>query len=615
MVIRQRNLFKNKHLGLVDYGTGPQEESATNVLVFMLVSLSEDWKIPVGYFLVAGICAEIIVKLTMICLEKCHKVGVRVVALTFKGAETNYRAAEGLGCQLTDPANMRTYFPHPTTLENVYIFIDPCHVLKMIRNTFKSNRILFDANNNKVRWRLLLNLNKLQQNEGLIFTNKLTPRIIKFRNQMMTIKLASQSLSMNVPKSLELCNKVLKSNQFLDNTGTITFITLMNNLFDVLNSRRYHFYGYKSHICSGNKDNIFELLNKVKSYILMLQIQVKQIRTIKRSNSDPRIIMKILKKRVIDTQRLTGFDCAIICIDSLTKLYNEMVEEKKIMKSISTCRLSQEHLELFFGSIRKYWGDTNNNPDAIQFREAYKKVLLYFQVSSPITPYAIPLDNFSILTASSVDIINSTTPTNRFEDVEFKIIQHDNKIFPSDIQTSINCEILAERLNRASLTSYSKLIVGYISGFVARKLAQDLKCEECIGNLLESTKLWHHKLVSVEDMGGMCYSSEDLFQVCLKTEAFVRSVIKENGGRCVPTKYTVNSIIVKSLQLFLHSNIFKSMSFHSLEQPGTFNHRLHLIRAAIEKYTIIRLQHETTSDSDILTSMKWQKFRKLILFV
>ena len=45
------------------------------------------------------------------------------------------------------------------------------------------------------------------------------------------------------------------------------------------------------------------------------------------------------------------------------------------MKYLLTYKLSQDHLELFFGTMRSA-GDFNNNPTAQQFTAAYKRLLL-----------------------------------------------------------------------------------------------------------------------------------------------------------------------------------------------------------------------------------------------
>lgn len=116
---------------------------------------------------------------------------------------------------------------------------------------------MFDNNDKQIKWQLLINLNKLQQNEGLRFGNKLTPRHINFRQQIMKVKLATQLLSMSVAKALLLCDEVLNSRQFQDSSGTVNFITLINNFFDIMNSRKCNFYGYKRPIDRKSKSEIF----------------------------------------------------------------------------------------------------------------------------------------------------------------------------------------------------------------------------------------------------------------------------------------------------------------------------------------------------------------------
>lgn len=74
MAIRKQRLFRNqKKLGAVNFGAGPQgdvdDHVALQALVFMLVSLTENWKLPVGYFLIAGITAEIKTNLIITCLQ------------------------------------------------------------------------------------------------------------------------------------------------------------------------------------------------------------------------------------------------------------------------------------------------------------------------------------------------------------------------------------------------------------------------------------------------------------------------------------------------------------------------------------------------------------------
>lgn len=289
-------------------------------------------------FLIAGINVEKKANLIKICLYKCHEVGVTVANLTFDGCATNLKAAETLGCQLTDLNNIKTHFPHPSKSEKVCIFLDPCHTIKLIRNTFERKRLIFEGNNGQIRWQLLINLNKLQKSEGLRFANKSTPRHISFRNLITKVKLATQLLSMSVAKAITLCDDILKSSKFKDFYATVNFITILNDIFDVMNSRKFYLYGFKRPIDKKkNKSDIFAFLDEVKSYILQLQYQVQTKRIIKRKNQDPRVVISITKKKIVESSNKTGFIGGIICIESIKTIYNYFVEEKKNLLTTYQC--------------------------------------------------------------------------------------------------------------------------------------------------------------------------------------------------------------------------------------------------------------------------------------
>lgn len=109
----------------------------------MLVCLSENWKIPLGYFLVDGFTSDLIANTVNICLEKCDSVGVNVEALTFDGCPTNVKAAKILGCNISSTGQLKTTFPHPVTKANVVVFMDACHMIKLVRNVFEKKKANF----------------------------------------------------------------------------------------------------------------------------------------------------------------------------------------------------------------------------------------------------------------------------------------------------------------------------------------------------------------------------------------------------------------------------------------------------------------------------------------
>lgn len=85
--------------------------------------------------------AELKANLINICLQKCHDVGIEIKSITFDGCTANIKAADKLGCRYQDVSNLRTYFLHPCTGSKIVVFLDPSHMVKLVRNTFEKKRL------------------------------------------------------------------------------------------------------------------------------------------------------------------------------------------------------------------------------------------------------------------------------------------------------------------------------------------------------------------------------------------------------------------------------------------------------------------------------------------
>lgn len=77
---------------------------------------------------------------------------------------------------------------------------------------------------------------------------------------------------------------------------------------------------------------------------------------------------------VLQSNRKTGLIGFILCLNRLLHLYDTLIEPGKL-EHIKMYKLSQENLELFFGSIRSH-GGYNNNPTVRQFSSAYRKLVI-----------------------------------------------------------------------------------------------------------------------------------------------------------------------------------------------------------------------------------------------
>ena len=184
-----------------------------------------------------------------------HSASVNVVSVTFDGTATNVSMIKEFGCYL-DYNDMQTSFPHPVTQELVCIFFYQCHMLKLVRNAFGERKNFIDREGNPIQWDFIEKLHKLQNNESLHLGNKLRSQHIAWMKRKMNVRLAAQLLSESVANSLQFCveNNLV---EFKGCEGTIKFLRIFNNLFDILNSRNLCSRDYK---CPLQPQNAFCLL-------------------------------------------------------------------------------------------------------------------------------------------------------------------------------------------------------------------------------------------------------------------------------------------------------------------------------------------------------------------
>ncbi|KAL1268577.1 hypothetical protein QQF64_033940 [Cirrhinus molitorella] len=128
-------------------------------------------------------------------LVRLHAVEVSVVSLTCDGPSQNLAIIRELGANL-DIMDMRPYFLHPEDhTQKVHVLLDPCHMLKLLRNVFLTVEVLVREDGQQIRWRYIEELHKLQEKDGLRLGNKLKMAHILWCNQKMKVNLAPQLFS------------------------------------------------------------------------------------------------------------------------------------------------------------------------------------------------------------------------------------------------------------------------------------------------------------------------------------------------------------------------------------------------------------------------------------
>lgn len=575
--IRKHLDFNNdKYFGFVDFGSEIQSDcvdQATECLVFMVVAINFSWKLPVGYFLCNHLNSDQKTNLVRRCINILSDTGVTIVSLTFDGCSVNLSMARSLGCCLDpNPFCMKTSFSNSNNTD-VFIMLDPAHMIKLVRNTFGEKRELIDCNNEIINFKYIELLLMLQNNEQCYLANKLKKEHVFFFKKKMKVKLATQLLSLSVANALIFCRDVLKLKDFENCTATVNFIKLFNDAFDILNSRTLIPYGFKGAINNDNYENILEFSKKFIYYVHNLKLNTGQ--------------------PILKSQRSTGFLGFIVCFHSLINLKKKLIDTNNL-KFIPSYKLSQDHLEMFFGSVRSQGGH-NNNPTSMQFRSAYKKLLVQAQIKDSGLGNCISLLDIPILNCSSV----SKNPIQAINDTNASLY-HDIELDPE----TFTVETHGTHLH---LSSFSKEVAIYIAGFVSHKLASQIKCDVCTQALFGTKENFLLSLISLKDKGGLTYPSNDVIEICLVVEKFIKLHYQENKPN--------NSLFIKNkiLATFINNkNIFSSINYHNIENGPFSNHVVLLIKSVISSYYDIKIKYLCRKQNEVVSLRTF--YNKLTLF-
>lgn len=584
MAIRKRIEWDGTRMhGYVDIGTGSSgsgdsSDVAKEALVFLITAINGAWKIPVAYFFTAGLSGEQKANLVTQCLELLHTTGIEVTSLTFDGCPAHISMAKKLGCSF-DIDHMVTNFKHPITNKPVHVFLDACHMIKLVRNSFQTSGGFKDNEGKSVKWSHLVKLNELQEKEHLHLANKLRRKHILFRNNIMKVRLATQLMSNSVAEALRFCSQQ-NIPDFTDVDGTVTFLKNMNKLFDILNSRNMNQIYFKKPLYFRNKDKIFEFLNKVETYVKSLKLPNDQ--------------------DVVKSTKKTGFIGLLTCIHSLKNMYISLIENEKKIHYLPAYKLSQDHIELTFGHIRAH-GGCNNNPTARQFMSIYKKLIAHVELKEFNSGNCVALENISLLNCSSaLEKINMTT-VNPF---------HPGVDNEDDTDESILNDVLSN-YDISSMSEFGSHVVVYIAGSVVHYLMKKIKCETCQSVLLASGEAnYHLDLINLKDNGGLIVPSTDVIKICKITESLLRKTY--NNSKFISAKTFKNHFVTKTMAHFLGLKLFETINFHQYDHSPLDNHVIQLTKCVLEKYMDIRLNH--FAKNVLQNAQKRQLFNKFLHF-
>jgi len=583
----------DKVLGYVDIGAGNQDDTAPlakNALVIMLVAVNDHWKVPVAHFFINGLTGKEQANLVSQCLLKLHEIGVNVISLTCDGPSAHLTMLKELGASI-NPDNMNSSFPHPADPHKlVWAFLDACHMLKLARNCLGTLKTMRDSSQRVISWKYIENLYELQKQEGLRLANKLSRKHIEWKTNIMKVNTAAQTLSSSVADAIEFCREELKLPEFQGSEGTCIFIHTLDQLFDLLNSRNPLARNYKAPMHPAREAAFLPFLEKTSNYLTTL------------TNTSGQLMTK--------TRLKTAFIGMLTCIVSVKNLYLTYVQpQNSSLKYLLTYKLSQDHIELFFGAVRLACGG-NNNPTARQFIAAYKRLLMRHDIKANKGNCSAQ-DATRILTAASFKNITKRAVPDKTQDM---LIARRYDLQLRQPMTSHHDYADIPPFNKLSV--FLESVVTYIAGYVVRMVKRTLKCQDCLLALTQNdnVNLPAYRLIAVKTRGGLTVPSSSVVQVCEATEKCVKRMLAVTNGK-IPRDSYLKSAISASVLAEVGSSAFDSLSDHMFETEADCNHVFSLIQHICECYTKIRLHHVVrTMNTGLKDKPIRKKFSKLILF-
>lgn len=158
------------------------------------------------------------------------------------------------------------------------------------------------------------NLHRLQETEGLKAANKLSIRHVEFELQKMKTKLCLQVMSNSVSNALNLCRE-LGIPDFNGSAATEEFLYLMNQLFDIMNSKSHGVGFFNTPATKAKLPDIYAFFAMMKFYLMTLEV-----------NEGGKWIL------LINSRKRTAARGLVITINSLEKLMKDLLDQNPTLK-------------------------------------------------------------------------------------------------------------------------------------------------------------------------------------------------------------------------------------------------------------------------------------------
>lgn len=569
----------------------PKGPRATRALVFFLSGVNRCFQFPVAYHFVRKLNAKDLAELVKEVIIKISECGVKISNMTFDGAKENIAMCKILGANLDiSSENFKPFIVSPFDSSQIYLWLDPPHMIKLMRNLLGNNKILIDGNDNEIKWcyfEELLNVGK----GGRMLTHKLTKKHIEmFKGNKMNVRMAVETFSSSVADSMEILRRSGHP-KFVGSEPTIRFIRMMDKLFDIFNSKDTHEKNiYKRPLNFVSKREIFEFLEECTVYLKSLKID--------RVRSRKGIRIRERRVDISSTPSYTPILGFLMDIFNLKQMYAEYVESNDeenendqyitTMKFLRTYPLNQDHLEIFFGKIRARNG-FNNNPNVSQFKGAYRRLLTNLEIRPPRHSNCLIFESHdgfaSHVFKPQSNIYNISSFKQRIDIVSSEDFQRNLKEFEDSQGNIETLEAVSDLQSMLSsnhlLDGISEISVAYAAKLIENKLStREIYCNCCKSVFEENEKL-RDRAICLIPSKIPCVSTYYICKIANKYISMFRPTDKSNANEANPIDFRV--LLYSIYKEIDYNNLFTSTNF-----GNHVHHKLYLIKFIVQQFIFMK---------------------------
>lgn len=285
-----------------------------------------------------------------------------------------------------------------------------------------------------------------------------------------------------------------------------------------------------------------------------------------------------IKKPILKSKSFTGYFGFLHNMTSFMRIYKDHIKENGI-KEFYAFTVSQDHVENFFGCIRRMSG-CNDNPSIQQFVAAYRKLLFQNEVS--ISNFSNCQNDFtSLLTVPSR---SKGTPT-LVNQSELEILAAYDFEHSNDIEN--------EAIDNNNIENNAKAYIGSIveRSVICKMLRSGSKmCSKCI-NVFTGNEITEDQFMTFKA------KNSNIFLPCKSTLSIIHFV------DYFLDRYESVQVSFSTMVTHIVKNIDMSELYMSSEFGAAHNHNADLVECIVKAY----LDRKSTDVAKVVTRLKQKK--------